>query len=73
MSYFLTAGGREIHYKDIAQAIHTLHPALSGKHIFEQLSALNLREALSWGSSPNPMPFSFTEYLEPQHDVQTTD
>jgi hypothetical protein len=64
MSYFRTQTGRKVLYKDIAQAIETLHPRYRGKHIFEQLEALGLYGEFRRGTTPCGLPYSFSEYLE---------
>ena len=69
MAFFRTATRREIHYKDIAQAIHTLHPHLDGKHIFQQIDALGLRKEFDEGHTPYSLPYSFTSYLETEHGL----
>ena len=58
--YFTRQDGVMIFYEDIAQAIKTLHPELVGKHIFAQLNALGLWEAMQDGSTPCMLPYSFT-------------
>ena len=63
MSYFLTKDERRIEYHDIAVAIDKLHPELRNRHIFEQLYALGLEEIFRQGTTPNSLPYSFSEYL----------
>jgi len=64
MSYFRTETGRKVYYRDIAQAIDTLHPQQRNKHIFQQLEVLGLYSEFRRGTTPCGLPYSFSEYIE---------
>ena len=63
MTYFVTQEGLEVHYTDIAREIAHAHKHLIGHHIFEQLAAVGMLDIFDNSTSPNSLPYSFSEYL----------
>jgi len=62
--YFIGKSGGKHYYVGLANLIRALHPQLRGKHIFEQLDALDLSDEFSDGTTPCGLPYSFTDYEE---------
>jgi len=62
--FFYGPDGAKYYYDDISDAIASKHPALVGKHIFEQIDAVGLRTEFERGSTPIGLPYSFSPYKD---------
>lgn len=60
--YIVLGNEAQMTYNTIGEAIRKDHPHLVGRHIFEQLDALGLREGFDNGRTPFALPYSFTDY-----------
>ena len=59
--YITTATGERITFAEIAERVRREAPGKTGRHIFEQLDAIGLRETFDRASTPFGLPYSFVE------------
>lgn len=62
MTYFIGKSGQKYPYTLIATIIQNKAPHVVGKHIFEQLEAIELYDEMREGLTPYGLPYSFSEY-----------
>ena len=62
--YFSGPNGAKFYYADLGAAVAKEHPSLVGKHIFEQLDALGVRQQFEGGHTPRQLPYSFSDCVD---------